>query len=267
LATLINPFGVKVYLEAFNHFGNPWLKYISEWAPFNDLSRQWWSLVGLTNILIAGLGILFFTGRLKQNIPILVISVLLLALSFYERRYAWTLYYASLPILSGVSQFFKPNTRKYESIGAFVISIFFLFIVSSQKGNFGEYKSMSWDKYCRSSVVFCSPEALEFIEKNNLSKNLSTPYSWGGWMIWNYPNVKPSIDGRMHLWKDEKGYSAFAEYYTNVQDWESIDKSKYDVVLALKIKPVYKRLTTLSKEGKWRTVYTDRFSGIFIRNK
>jgi len=64
-----------------------------------------------------------------------------------------------------------------------------------------------------------------------LTSDLSTPYSWGGWMIWNYPDVKPSIDGRMHLWEDEKGYSAFAEYYTNVQDWESIDKSRYNNVL------------------------------------
>ena len=86
-------------------------------------------------------------------------------------------------------------------------------------------------------------------------------------MIWNYPNVKPSIDGRMHLWEDEKGYSAFAEYYTNVQDWESIDRSKYDTVVALKIKPVYKRLNTLTKEGKWRKVYEDGFSAVFVRNK
>lgn len=266
IATLVNPFGYGVYIEVFNHFGNPWLKYISEWAPFGDLSRQWWSLIGLINIFVVGLGILFFTGKLRNYLPIFLICSLLITLSFFERRYAWTLYYVSLPILSGVSQFFKPDTKKFENIGAFIISIVFLFFASSQKGNFSEYQAMTWDKYCNNSVTLCSSGAVEFVQRNKLINSLSTPYSWGGWMIWNYPNVLPSIDGRMPLWKDENGYSAFAEYYTNVQDWESIDRSKYDTVIALKIKPVYKRLTSLSKEGKWRMVYQDRFSAVFVRN-
>lgn len=266
-ATLVNPFGFGVYREVFNHFGNPWLKYISEWAPFGDLSRQWWSLIAFINLFVVGLGILFFTGRLRSQLPLFLLCTLLILLSFYERRYAWTLYYISLPILAGISHFFKPNTVKFESIGAFIISVVFLFFASSQKGDFSEVKNMTWSKYCSASVILCSPSAVRFVEENKLANNISTPYSWGGWMIWNYPNVKPSIDGRMHLWKDEKEYSAFAEYYTNVQDWESIDRSKYDTVIALKIKPIYKRLTALSKEGKWKKVYEDRFSAVFVRNK
>lgn len=266
LATLASPFGVLVYKEAFNHFRNPWLKYVAEWAPFTDLSLQWWHLIIFINLFFLGTLFLYFSNRENKRLPIFLICAILFALSFDERRYAWTLYYASMPIIMGVSDFFKPNSKRYQEVGAFVISLIFLFVASAVKGNPRVYTSMNWQNYCQASFILCSPKALEFLESNKLTTNLSTPYSWGGWMIWNYPNVKPSIDGRMHLWKDEKGYSAFAEYYTNVQDWESIDKSRYDVVLALKIKPIYKRLTKLSKEGKWRTVYTDYSSAIFIRN-
>lgn len=266
LATFINPFGIHVYQEVFNHFRNPWLKYVSEWAPFADLSQQWWNLIIFVNLFVLGTLFLYFSERQDKKLPIFLICAVLFGLSFYERRYAWTLYYSSMPIIMGVSDFFKPNSKRYQEIGAFAISLIFLFITSATKGNLNIYRNMNWEKYCQTGFILCSSKAVEFLEKNNLTSNLSTPYSWGGWMIWNYPNVKPSIDGRMHLWKDESGYSAFAKYYTNAQDWESIDKSKYNVVLALKIKPIYKRLTKLSKEGKWRMAYKDSFSAIFIRN-
>lgn len=265
LATLINPFGFGVYLESFNHFGSPWLKYVSEWAPFVDLSSQWWNLIIFMNLYLVGIIILFSTGKLKERLPIVLLISLFLLLSLYERRYAWSMYYISFPILMGLSDFFKPNLKTNQTLGASVIAILSLVFVINTKSPIDKYQTMNWNRYCLSTANLCSPKALEFIKKNNLTADLSTPYSWGGWMIWNYPEIKPSIDGRMHLWEDEKGYSAFAEYYTNVQDWESIDKSKYKTVLVLKQKPMFKRLKTLTVEGKWRFVYEDSVSAVFIR--
>ena len=86
-------------------------------------------------------------------------------------------------------------------------------------------------------------------------------------MIWNYPSVKPSIDGRMHLWRDEKGYSAFEEYYALEQGWSDINKSRFDVVYMSPQKPLYDKLVSLSKTGAWRMVYKDNKAGIFTRNK
>lgn len=265
LSTLVNPFGYGVYLESFNHFGNPWLKYVAEWAPFYNLSRQWWNLIIFLNLYFVGVLILFLTGRLKERLPIALLILLFIALSFYERRYAWSMYYISFPILLALSDFFKPNSKSNQITFALVISIISLVFIINAKSPLEKYLTMNWQEYCLSSANLCSYNAIEFISKNNLSSNLSSPYSWGGWMIWNFPNIKPSIDGRMVVWEDERGYSAFAQYYTNVQDWESIDKSRYDRVLVLKSKPMYKRLLKLRREGKWRLVYRDEFSGVFVK--
>ncbi|MBI2621666.1 MAG: hypothetical protein HYW63_03435 [Candidatus Levybacteria bacterium] len=266
IATLINPFGYGVYLETFRHFGNPWLKYIAEWAPFVDMSRQWWNLIIFVNLFLASVLILFFTGRLgKEKLPVVGLIILFILLSFYERRYAWSMYYISFPILVGISGFFKPNSKSKQFFIAGGVSIIFLLIVISTKEPIKNYQTMNWQTYCQTQSNLCSYNAVLFLSKNNLTTNLSTPYSWGGWMIWNFPDVMPSVDGRMVAWKDEEGYSAFAEYYTNVTDWESIDKSKYDVVLVLKQKPMFKRLKSLTAEGKWRWLYEDPISAVFVR--
>ena len=265
LVSLINPFGYGVYIESFNHFGNPWLKYVSEWAPFSDQSSQWWNLITFMNLYMASVAILFLTGKLKEKLPIALLILPFIALSFYERRYAWSMYYISFPILLGLSDFFKPKSEKNQIIAASVISVVSLIFILSSKIPFDKYLAMNWGEYCLYPSISCSYEALEFISENKLSNNLSTPYSWGGWMIWNFPNIKPSIDGRMHLWEDKSGYSAFAEYYTNVQDWKSIDKSKYNTVLVLKQKPMFKRLKKLTVEGKWKLVYRDNISAVFVR--
>src|SRR3990167_1808128 len=264
-ATLINPFGYGVYLESFNHFGNPWLKYISEWSPFSDLSSRWWNLIIFMNMYLIGVFILFLTGKLQDRLPIVLLILPFIALSFYERRYAWSMYYISFPVLLALSDFFKPKLKPNQIIAASIISIISLVFIINAKSPVEKYLTMNWQKYCLSPANLCSYDAIEFISENNLSGNLSTPYSWGGWMIWNFPKIKPSIDGRMPAWKDKNGYSAFAQYYTNVQDWKSIDNSSYDTVLVLKSKPMYKRLLKLTKEEKWKLVYRDDYSGIFVR--
>ncbi len=266
IATLINPFGHAVYLESFNHFGNPWLKYVSEWSSFSDLSSQWWNLIFFMNLYLISVVILFLTGKLKNSLPIVILILPFMALSFYERRYAWSMYYISFPVLLAISDFFKPPSKSNQVIFASILAITSLVFILSSKIPSEKYFTMNWQEYCKAPANLCTYGAINFISENNLSENLSTPYSWGGWMIWNFPNVKPSIDGRMHLWKDKDGYSAFAEYYTNVQDWKSIDNSRYDRVLVLKSKPMYKRLVELTKKEKWKLVYRDKISAVFIRN-
>ena len=91
-------------------------------------------------------------------------------------------------------------------------------------------------------------------------------YNWGGWMIWNYPEIKPTIDGRMHLWKDAKGYSGFEDYYGYEQNFKDINDSPYNVILMSPGKPVYKRLLELNRLGAWRLVYQDNNAGVFVRN-
>lgn len=273
IATLINPFGFGVYQDAFSHFGNPNLQFITEYLPFDNLSIAWWHQIIIGMLLLFGVLFITFNNQLKNNFSLLGIVLLLYGMSFWVKRYAWSFYYLTLPLLKPIADFFKPETRKYQEIVGVVILISMLSLTIYFKAPISQYLEMNWESYCQS--LGCSKGALEYLTENKeklfptkeSERNLLTFYEWGGYMIFNYPEIKPSIDGRMHLWKEKSGYSAFEEYFSLEQDIEDIDTSSYNVVLMGPQKALYSRLLELSQEKKWYLVYQDNKSGIFVRAK
>lgn len=217
--------------------------------------------VGL--ILFFGALFTILNGQFAKILTSLVVLPFF-ALSFLVRRYLWTTYYLAIPLMQPMIAFFKPEGRKWQMIsGTFILTAFLLlsFFIDNP---FKRVENMSWQIYCR-KFQGCSDGAVKFIVEHKLTNDLLTFYNWGGWLIWNHPDVKPSIDGRMHLWEDEKGYSAFAYYFPFEQNQADIDDSKYNVVLMTPEKPMYERLWELVNEGKWRLAYEDDYTGVFVR--
>ena len=265
VAPLINPFGIEVYKTVIVHAFNPNLKDIMEYLPFDELSSQWWMLLSVGILVFFGLVYLFFEEKIKNQITSLGLFSILYILSWTVRRYAWSMYYFAIPFLKTLASFFIPGGKRitfYLSTSLFVI---YLLITLFIKYPFSQFTNMSWEDYCR-DVNKCSSSSVEFLKKNNLTQDLYSMYNWGGWMIWNYPEIKPTIDGRMHLWKDAKGYSGFEDYYGYEQNFKDINDSPYNVILMSPGKPVYKRLLELNRLGAWRLVYQDNNAGVFVRN-
>ncbi|MCL5438803.1 MAG: hypothetical protein M1268_02340 [Patescibacteria group bacterium] len=266
IACLINPFGIGVFKESFNHFGNPALKYIMEWTSFEDFSDLWWNQIIIINLILIGTIFMFFSGKIRQNLPFIIIAIILFLMSFTERRYAWTAYYSIIVFIKPVADFFKPDSKKYTNLASTIILGITLIIVIFIKSPFDQYSTMSWDRYCK-DYIGCSSKSAEFLQNYKYDKEkLLTLYNWGGWLIWNYPEIKPTVDGRMTLWKGENGYSGFLDYYSYEQNWKDINKSKYNIVYVSPYKSIYNRLIQLTKEKKWKLVYKDKYSGIFVRN-
>ncbi len=266
LAIMINPFGLSVYFEAFKHFGNPLQQYIAEWLPFEELSGYWWSQMIVGIVIFTGIIFMVFSNQFKKNFPYIIIVSIFFMLTFFVRRYAWPMYYLSIPFIAAVVVILKPESKKYSRIFGTVFLVIALSTVFVLDNPFNRIKNMSWKNYCN-SVVNCSPAALDFMVRQNYKGKIYTFYDWGGWMIWNYPEVMPSVDGRMHLWRDETGYSAFENYYVYEQAEGNIDDSKHDVVLITTKKPLYIQLENLAAQKKWRKVYEDKRAAVFVRSE
>ena len=264
LATFINPFGYGIHLDALRHIGNPLLKDISEYLPFVYLSQQWWNELAVGVILTFGLFILFFRGKFFELLPTLGGGLVLYILSLQVRRYAWPAYYLVFPLLAMSATFLKPVSKKTTKMASWIILVLLLFIIVWKQYPFTQYSTFTWNDYCRLQTDPCTQQSAQYLITHHLTHNIYTLYSWGGWLIWNYPQIKPSIDGRMHMWV-ENSYSAFTDYYSVEQNYRDIDKTKFSVAYMSPTKPVYTRLVLLTKEGKWKEVYKDRFSGIFVR--
>lgn len=264
MATLINPFGLHIYEESFRHFGNPLQQYIIEWLPFDTFSPLWWNLIAWGFILFLSLIVIIRRKKFRENLPFIGITSLLLLFSFWMRRYAWPMYLISIPIVVYLIDSFKPKNKFILTSLPLIIFIAYYFFNILIENPAYQLQVMSWDNYCY-FYVKCSPKAAEYLINSNPKGKLLSFYNWGGWLIWKYPDIKPSIDGRMHLWQDENGYSAFEEYYSYEQNWKEVDKSNYDIVFMPPTKPIHKQLMELVKEKKWKILYQDKYAYIFSR--
>jgi hypothetical protein len=266
LATLIHPFGYGIYEEAFRHFQSPYLIYVGEYTGAEELSIQWYNFL----LVAIFFGVAFtgyaLTNTLRKNYIQIGLFSILFGLSLWVRRYSWAMYYFTLPFLQTIASSLTPESKRGKYIGGTVIIIISLGIVLLLKAPFSHYTSMNWETYCR-QLQTCSAKGAEALKKFYIPGKTYTPYDIGGWLIWNYPDLKPTTDGRMHLWSDEKGYSGFLYAYMFEWDKKSIDSSKYDVAYVLRKKPIFNRLITLSRADRWKVVYVDSTTAIFIRKK
>lgn len=265
IATFINPFGFNIHLGVIDQIGTPLLKDIAEYLPFKLLSQQWWNQVVIAIFLGMSLIFYYFKENLTTKIPYLSGTILLYLLSFNVSRYAWPTYYLILPFIKPLAGIFKPDRQRTTAIVSFILLFCTLVIIWVDKYPFSQFSSYSWSAYCNYKYINCSPKSAQFLIDHKLTKNIFSQYGWGGWLIWNYPQIKPTIDGRMHIWKDEKGYSGFVDYYSYEQNNKEINQSKYNVVYMSPDKPLYNHMLILVENKKWKMVYQDNRSGIFMR--
>ncbi len=265
ISVLISPFGLGVYVETFGHIEDPLQASIVEFLPPDSFSFVWWHQLLAGMALTLGIA-LYGTGRRTFDLaPFYLPSFILFIFTFWIRRYAWPFYYSAVFLLKPLISFIKPETQKYQLIASSVFISLFLLVSVWSKYPFTDFKNMNWDTYCIKSIS-CTPGAANVVLKNKLNnEKLLTIYDYGGWLIWNYKEIKPTIDGRMHLWRNEKGYSAFEYYYPIEQNLEDIDKSRYNAVLTSNKKPIYNRLVELRREGKWEAIHVDKYGAVFIR--
>lgn len=263
LSTLLNPFGVKIYEEVFKHAANDYQKYITEWSPVEEYSIFWWYLI--IWLLLLGISSLkiVFQKKLTKYFYYIFISLSILLISFHIGRYSWVALLISIPVIAQLFDFVgRANNFIKNSLINLLLVLGLTFLIFIKIPDI-KLTKMNWEKYCQ--YLLCSPTSAQILENHLNSYNLLTDYNWGGWLIWNYPKIKPSIDGRMHLWKDEKGYSAFEEYIQIETNQTDIEQTKYDLVYISPRKPVFSKLIELYEQGKWEILYADEYAFIFKR--
>lgn len=112
-------------------------------------------------------------------------------------------------------------------------------------------------------------KALDWVLANNIAGNVFNYYGWGGYMIWQYPQIKTFVDGRMPSWRED-GRSVFEDYISVVDDpaknYHILDAYGIDWILYPTESVKSKFLDFLSASPNWRQVYRDDVSAVFVRN-
>lgn len=264
LATLLNPYGLTAHLETVRHLGDPVARYVLEWNAFPRLSPPWWTLAAWGLVLALALAADARAGSLSERLPFAAVALVLYAFSWKALRFAWPMYLASIPVVVPLLRRLRPaRTAVARGLTALVLAASFAWVVEKELPRRG-LRGMTWTSYCRVSTR-CSPASAEFLAARPLPGRLLSLYDWGGWLIWRYPTVKPSVDGRMTVWRDASGYSAFEEYLGYEAGLRDIDASEYGVVYVAPNRPIHARMMALVAEGRWEVAYSDPLASIFVR--
>lgn len=260
LATLINPYGWNIYREIYDTFSQPdILNRIAEWLPVSLQS------VGSHNAII--LGILLITLILinKFNFDF---TKLALAITFFffgvsSWRHLPLFALVSLPLLIEqlgpvVEHGLRELARK-----SWLLLILSLLVFGWGLNKIDVLKTTLASPANFSQATGYPVLAMDYIKQHFSSDvRLVTEYGWGGYAIWQLPNYKVFIDGRMAIWR-QNGWRIFDEYTKllslNSQNiTQMTEKWRPEIILLPRGYPVNNALE--SNPAEWQLIYSDEVS-------
>jgi hypothetical protein len=210
LATFVNPYGPRLWHEVWMQITDHNLRlYIAEWQPFwNRPELGLWLLVAMTAALISKsyqrlekwkilLFIVFFAAGLSslRHMPLLVLVSIIFTSDLSQKIYAQI---KPDPLaLMRAKQFY----RLLYAISCLVL--------------LAEVGVGLW-RNSKGYGILYPQKAVTYLTAHPVSGQLFSDYGWGGYLIWNYPQKKVFIDGRMpsFRWEAPLGESdwAFNDY-------------------------------------------------------
>jgi hypothetical protein len=293
-ATLINPFGIRLWGEFLMQLTDSSLHWsIQEWFPpffFGNFAFWFFDAISLSLVLryrkhfsfeTQVLYCLFFVASMSslRNIPLFMIIALkptILAINYFAND--------AKKIIYGEERFIK------SYIGFYVICLFFFL------PQLGIYLYEVYINHHGQQIY--PTKAVAYLRTHLPKQQLFASYDLGGYLIWQLPEKKVFIDGRMPSWRratappNESTY-AFEEYRRVMQKKMPFasfsNKYAIDIVLAstmdlqekhhtflgidLEKVPVIKQLIDLElpffpvvaeiKREGWKEIYHDDKAVIF----
>ncbi len=265
LVTLINPYTIAIYNDSLVHSGNPAIQFILEFAKPVIFSQIWWNLVVWGILMLVSIIIMIKKKTLGFYLPYIIVGVPLYIISFFMGRYLWSMYILTIPILYVLIYYIKiKNNLIANMLGATIVTLSTIYVVIKILPA-KQISNMSWGTYC--SFMECSQKGTEILTSMKNPGRIYTDYNFGGWLIWNYPDIKPGVDGRMPLWVDSSGYSAFVRYVMLENNRNYVQLAPFDTYFIRNARPLNFQLEKLVKLKKFRLVFRDKFTSIYTRTK
>lgn len=234
IITLLTPYGLNLYSFLVGYKNKAYLSLIEEWLPQSALPLN---LLQLTYLALGLIAIFFYCyeqlkNKNKINIWKIFLPVVFLFLSFNSKRHFPLFFIVSFELMMEVyGQFFnqvKLSYAKYLKGLLLGCVILMLALQTLQIKNI----SNPFNYYCGNYP--CA--ALNFLDNNPQYKkaNIFNEYAWGGFLIWQMPDKKIFIDGRLPQVAFSK-WTFVEEYYNFISNENDIPNKlkEYNIKLVL----------------------------------
>jgi hypothetical protein len=193
LMTLINPYGFSLYGEvAKTLWGSNLSGKIMEWMPaIYNFNLSFIALIPLSVLIV-------WHYRKKFPYEVLILFFGFLAASFLSQRHIPIWIMISLPVLLMGYNYFSLEIKKVkfgvermEKLTKFVlIGCLFIYL----------YSLVPNLLFSMTEENFYPRNAVKYLEDNLPKSQIFSEYGWGGYLIWQLPEKKVYIDGRMCTW-------------------------------------------------------------------
>lgn len=254
-ATFLNPFGYKVYIELFNHLTSPLSTMIAEWVAPPPLYIL---------IILASMMILPIIKVVQEKLSFFEMILLLffgITALMARRNVPLVLAFSAIFILQSLP---KKNINYlypliFPFVGAILVSVLFINIQKTIIFH------SDWNQYCTKGATNYPCTAIQ--KYPHLSGNVYAAYEWGGFLIWQRPDIKIFSDGRMPAWIDEHGESPYNIYLKILQTQPGWNEKlrTYNTDYLLLAQGVFLDLL-LDDEAEvygWKKVYEDKTHAIY----
>lgn len=263
LATLINPFGFKIYWEIYRHATTPLNTLIAEWVSPNPVMMF---LILISSVVLVTL--LF--PSLKKNVFHILMLALMTFLALTARRNLplfWTVaFYCFLQTPFSIRNFSKILDEKYSAVFSSILVTLILIYSAINIPKTIAFNT-SWSDYCSKGLYGYPCQAIK--DYPRLYGNVFATYEWGGFLIWQKPEIKVFVDGRMPAWKGENNKSPYQTYLEIIQTqpgWnDTLNKYKTDFIFISQGTFLDILLEKEAKKFNWQEVY--RKGGVVIYKK
>jgi hypothetical protein len=211
LATLVNPYGLHVYLPVFDavRLTQPFLFLQELAAPLFRSIFDWL-------MLIVTLAAVFLLGRrnLVRSFPALVLATGVF-LSFRAVRDVWFVVVASLAILA---EYWPGEMKNRERLPA----LWLLAVVGALAAvGAGTAWGRLSEGRLEAVVAGTFPAAAAtVVEERGYSGPIYNHYDWGGYLVWRLPHLLVSMDGRNPLHGDKRILRSVATW-EGKRGWDS----------------------------------------------
>jgi hypothetical protein len=251
-----------VYIEVFTTIFDKYAKEnIGEWLPVtisNPMGIQFFIYIILLVILLA------FSFR-KIDWSYLIICAVFAYLGFSSWRHMPVFLIVSIPLWVNIVEAITGEELVFlVKKKWFLASMGLIVAVTIFQGYQRINSAMNVEQI--SKLGNYPLKAVQYLKENKLEGNMFNEYNWGGFLIWQYPEKKTFIDGRMPSWK--MGEVRILERFNNIMRYEDGWEKKldeYDISFVLIGNNPFNQAAYRSIG--WTEAYSDELSVVFLRNK
>lgn len=208
-ATFINPYGYRVYSLIITVIQDNYGRArIGEWQPFSAASPIGWEFL-MYLALLAILALVYFK---KIDFTLLGLGVVFAFLAISSWRNMPVLIIITIPLWVRIVKNAADPVLSELLKKRFVLSLLLLAVLIIGYQQTSLAWAISYNPGFLAKTGGYPKEAVEYIRSNpeKFQGNMYNEYNWGGYLIWQLPEHKVFIDGRMphlkigdrHIFKD-----------------------------------------------------------------